>query len=257
MELRIKLIKWSSGLPVAMLNNKTAEKMGIFTSDRVSIKTKTKPSKEISTIVNTITDHLVGENQIAVSSELKEWLGLRIGQKVEVSLTPSSRSLNFIKKKLNKERFTRREINIIIKDIVSNSLSEPEMALFISAMYKQGMNMAETISLISAILKTGNKLKLRDKFVVDKHSIGGIPGNRTTPIVVSICASAGLIVPKTSSKAITTASGTADFMETIAKIEYSIKELKKIVKKTGACIVWGGSLGIVAMISLLYLKISS
>jgi len=245
MELRIKLIKWSSGLPVAMLNNKTAEKMGIFTSDRVSIKTKTKPSKEISTIVNTITDHLVGENQIAVSSELKEWLGLRVGQKVEVSLTPSSRSLNFIKKKLNKERFTRREINIIIKDIVSNSLSEPEMALFISAMYKQGMNVTETISLINAILKTGNKLKLRDKFVVDKHSIGGIPGNRTTPIVVSICASAGLIVPKTSSKAITTASGTADFMETIAKIEYSIKELKKIVKKTGACIVWGGSLGIV------------
>ena len=114
MELRIKLIKWSSGLPVAMLNNKTAEKMGIFTSDRVSIKTKTKPPKEISTIVNIITDHLVGENQIAVSSELKDWIGLKVGQKVEVSFTPSSRSLSFIKKKLNKKRFTRREIKIQI-----------------------------------------------------------------------------------------------------------------------------------------------
>ena len=245
MELRIKLMKWSSGLPVAMLNNKTAEKMGIFTSDRVSIKTKTKPPKEISTIVNTITDHLVGENQIAVSSELKDWLGLKVGQKVEVSFTPSSRSLNFIKKKLNKKRFTRREINIIIKDIVSNSLSEPEMALFISAMYKQGMNMAETISLINAILKTGNKLRLKGKYVSDKHSIGGIPGNRTTPLVISICAAGGLIMPKTSSKAITSAAGTADLIEAIAKIDYSIKDLKKIIKKTNACMVWGGGLGIV------------
>ena len=85
----------------------------------------------------------------------------------------------------------------------------------------------------------------KNKFVVDKHSVGGIPGNRTTLIVVPICAASGLIIPKTSSRAITSAAGTADVVETIARVEFSINELKKIVKKTNGCIIWGGALGIV------------
>ena len=244
MELKIKLLKWSAGLPVAMLNKKTAEEIGVYTKDRISIKTISKHPKEISTIVD-IVGGLVEKNEIAVSSELKKRLGLRIGQKVIVNLAPTSKSMAFIKKKLNKKPLSQREISEIIKDVVNNSLSEVEIALFVSAMYKQGMSMKETIYLINAILKTGNRLKLKNKSLVDKHSIGGIPGNRTTPIIVSICAAAGLTMPKTSSRAITTAAGTADVIETIAKIEFSIDELKKILKKTKACLVWGGALGMV------------
>ena len=62
---------------------------------------------------------------------------------------------------------------------------------------------------------------------------------------MSICATEGLIFPKTSSRAITTPSGTADCVETIARVEFSINELKKILKKTKACMVWGGALGMV------------
>ena len=112
-------------------------------------------------------------------------------------------------------------------------------------MYEQGMTQKETIYLIKAILKTGNILSLNKKLIVDKHCIGGIPGNRTTPLVVSICAAAGLIFPKNSSRAITSAAGTADVIETIAKVDFTIEEIKKIVKKTGACMVWGGALGLV------------
>ncbi len=244
MELKIKLLKWSAGLPVTMINEKTAEKIGVHTKDRVAIKTLKKSPKEISTIINTIKG-LIRKNEIAVSSELKKRLCLRVGQKVDVKLDQSPKSIVFINKKLNKKKLSSEEIDEIIKDIVDNSLSEPEIALFISAMYNQGMNMKETIFLIKAILKTGNKISFKDEFVVDKHCIGGVSGNRTTPIVVSICAAAGLLVPKNSSKAITSAAGTADVIETVAKIEFSIKELKKIVKKTNACIVWGGALGMV------------
>ncbi len=244
MELKIKLLKWSAGLPVAMLNEKTASKIGVHTKDRVSIKTLKKNSKEISTIIDTIKG-LVRENEIAVSSELKKRLCLRVGQKVDVKLDLTPKSMVFINKKLNKKKLSPEEIDEIIKDIVDNSLSEPEIALFISAMYNHGMNMKETISLIKAILKTGNKIAFKNEFVVDKHCIGGVSGNRTTPIVVSICAAAGLLVPKNSSKAITSAAGTADVIETIAKIEFSISELKKIGKKTNACMVWGGALGMV------------
>jgi|TARA_Y100000310_G_C20643530_1_gene795287 AMP phosphorylase len=244
MELKIKLLKWSAGFPVAMLNKKTTDKIGVNTKGRVSIKTLSKHSKKIYTIIDTI-EGLVKENEIMVSSEIKRRMSLKIGQKVEVNLAPTPKSFIFIKKKLNKKILSKDEIDEIIKDVVNNSLSEAEVSLFVLAMYRQGMNINETIYLIKAILNSGYKLKLKDKFIVDKHSIGGIAGNRTTPIVVSICAVAGLTMPKTSSRAITSAAGTADVIETIARVDFSISELKKILTKTNACMVWGGALGLV------------
>ena len=241
MELKTKFLKWSAGLPVAMLNKKTATKMGVHTKDRISIKTISKYPKEMSTVIDVI-GGLVKENEIAVSSEIRKRIGLRSGQKVDVALAPIPKSLIFIKKKLNRKHLSEKEINEIIKDLVNNSLSEPEITLFASAMYKQGMNLKETIYLIKAILNSGEKLVFKNKFVVNKHCVGGIPGNRTTPIVVAICAVTGLIIPKTSSRAITSAAGTADVIETISPVEFSINELKKIIRKTNACMVWGGAL---------------
>ncbi|MEJ2267954.1 MAG: thymidine phosphorylase, partial [Nanoarchaeota archaeon] len=217
MQLKIKLLKWSAGLPVAMLNTKTAEKLGVHVQDRISIKTFSKPPKELSTIIDTATT-LVKETELGVSSELKKRLSLKIGQKVDVELTKLPRSLVFIKKKLNGNKLSKKEIYEITKDIVNNSLSEAEIALFVSAMYKQGMSLKETIYLIKAILKSGNKFSFRNKLIGDKHSIGGIAGNRTTPIVVSICASAGIVMPKSSSRAITSAAGTSDTMEVLAPV---------------------------------------
>jgi putative thymidine phosphorylase len=246
LELKIKLLKWSAGFPVAMLNENTAEVIGVKIKGRILIKTLSRNTKSVSAIIDT-TKTLVKENEIAISSELKERLSLKEGQKVDVDLSPSPQSMIFIKKKLNKGALSQSQINEIIKDIVDNSLSEAEIALFVSSMYENGMNMTETIYLIKSILHSGRilKLKLKNKLIVDKHSIGGIPGNRTTPILVSICAAAGLIVPKSSSRAITTPAGTADVMETVANVEFSINELEKIVEKAGACLIWGGSLEIV------------
>ena len=149
MELKTKFLKWSAGLPVAMLNKKTATKMGVHTKDRISIKTISKYPKEMSTVIDVI-GGLVKENEIAVSSEIRKRIGLRSGQKVDVTLAPIPKSLIFIKKKLNRKHLSEKEINEIIKDVVNNSLSEPEITLFASAMYKQGMNFKETIYLINA-----------------------------------------------------------------------------------------------------------
>jgi AMP phosphorylase len=244
MEFKVKFLKLTAGLPLTILNKKSATEMGLRTSDRISLETFSKPPKQISTIINLV-DKIVSKDEVGISEEVKKRLNIKEGEKVEIAFFPPSKSLIFIKKKLNGKVLSRYEINEIIKDIANNSMSEPEIALFVSAMYERGMNMKEIIYLIEAIMKTGEILKLKGKYVVDKHSIGGIPGNRTTPIVVPICASAGLIFPKTSSRAITSAAGTADVIETIANVEFSMAELKKIIKKTGACMVWGGSLKIV------------
>lgn len=245
MKLKTKFLKWSAGLPVAMIHKNAAAKMGVHEQGRISIKEPKKNAKELSTLIDT-TRGLVKEDEIAISSEIRERMGLKKdGQYVDINLTKSPHSLNYIKKKLDNKKLSQEEISEIISDITSNGLSQPETALFVSAMYTSGMSHKETVSLINSILENGNKLNLRNKFVADKHSIGGIPGNRTTPIVVSICAAAGLTMPKNSSKAITSAAGTADTIETLAPVEFNVDDLKKIVKKTGASLVWGGAVGMV------------
>src|SRR3989344_1030133 len=137
MELKIKFLKWSTGLLGAMLNKKTAEKLGIHATNRISLKTISRHPKEVFTFVNTL-DGLVKENEILVSEETKEWLGLENGQIVDVNLALNPESLFYIKKKLNKKELSQKEINKIMEDIVNNSLSEAEIALFISAMYENG-----------------------------------------------------------------------------------------------------------------------
>lgn len=244
MELKVKFLKWSAGMPVVILNKVTAEKIGVRVNDRVLIKTIGKGRKQMYAIVDTVLD-LIKPKQIAVSQEIKEQMNLKKRQKLDVIFSISSGSLNLIKKKLNKKELSGKEVRQIIKDIVNNALSQAEIALFVSAMYQNGMNFNETTHLIKAILETGNSLNLKRKYVVDKHCIGGVPGNRTTPLIVAICAAAGLTIPKTSSRAITSPAGTADVIESIAQIDFSVKELKKIVLKTNGCMVWGGGLGFV------------
>ncbi|MCA9487640.1 MAG: thymidine phosphorylase, partial [Nanoarchaeota archaeon] len=244
MELRVKTSKWSAGLPVVMLREDTAEEMGVHAKERLSIRTLSKKPLEVSAILD-IVDRDLGKSEMAVSTELKKRLGLRSGDKVEVNLATPPESLKFIKEKLKGKRLSPKKIEEIVVDIVENKLSEAEIALFISATYEKGMNFKETVDFIKSILNTGKSLSLKEKCIADKHCIGGVAGNRTTPLVVSICAAGGVVMPKSSSRAITSAAGTADVMETVAKVDFSIEEVKKIIKKTKACLVWGGGLGMV------------
>ena len=83
-------------------------------------------------------------------------------------------------------------------------------------------------------------MKFKGKPIADLHSIGGVPGNRTTMIVVPIIAAAGIKIPKTSSRAITSPSGTADTMEVLCRVSFSPKKLPKIMTKVGGFLIWGG-----------------
>ncbi len=244
MRLKVKKSTWSAGLPVAMLRKQTAAKIGAHAKERLSLTKPSKGSKEVSTILD-IVNSGIREGEIQLSLEAKQKLGVDAGDFLEVKISSPPQSLEFIKEKLNGGILSDFKIKKIVEDIVENNLFESEIALFISAVYKTGMQFKETISLIEAILSSGKTFSLKSKYVVDKHSIGGIPGNRTTPIVVSICAAAGLVFPKSSSRAITSAAGTADVIETLAKVDLPIEKVKKIISKTNACLVWGGSLGMV------------
>lgn len=222
-----------------MIHENTAKELSLHVGNRVLIE---KGRKKIISIVDTV-DGFVKKDQIAVSDAIRAKLKLNHTHSVEVSVIKRPLSIKLIKKKLEGHRLNKKEIYEIIENIANNSLTEVEIAFFVSAVHTKGMSMTETKNLTHAMVDHGNKLKLKGR-IFDKHCIGGIAGNRTTPIVTAICAAAGLKMPKTSSRAITSAAGTADAIETIAKVDFTIPEIKKIVKKTNACFVWGGSLGL-------------
>ena len=213
MRLKIKKLRFLTGRPVCMIHEKTAKKMSLHVGNRVVIKNNHK--NKIISIVDTVSG-IIKPNEIAVSEEILEILALKDKEFVSVEITEHPKSISLIKKKLKGEKLEKHEINEIIKDIADNALTEVEVAFFISAVYTKGMSMKETKYLIKAMVESGNRINLNGK-VVDKHCVGGIAGNRTTPIVVSICAAAGLTMPKTSSRAITSAAGTSDVMEIITE----------------------------------------
>ena len=239
MRLKIKSLDLEAGRPVAFLHQNTAKVMNIHVGERIEISSDGAKALAVVDIVQGI----VKENEIAFSNEITDYIKLK-SEFVYVSPAFSPQSTQFIFKKLKGKELNKKEIYSIIFDIVNNSLTEAEIAYFVSAVYEKGMSFKETYYLTEAMSNTGRKIKWNSNKIADKHCIGGIPGNRTTPIVVSICAVAGIIMPKTSSRAITSASGTADVIETIAKVDLSLDELKSVVKKTNACLVWGGLLGL-------------
>jgi len=239
MKLRIKNLNWLAGRPVAILNDGTAKKLNVFVNDRVEIRN----SKKVYAIVD-IFPKLIGVKEIGLSKELSDVLKLKNKSYVKVSTSELSDATHLIQKKVAGKKLSREEMTYLVSEIVHNNLTEAEIAYFTAAEKLNGMSMKETINLTRAMVKTGAKLKFSGKYIADKHCIGGIAGNRTTPLVIAICAAAGLILPKTSSRAITSASGTADVIETISNVELSINEIKSVVKTAGACLAWGGSLGL-------------
>lgn len=158
-------------------------------------------------------------------------------------MTKNHLALNAIRKKLAGKRLSYDEIYAIMDEISKEKLGDVLTTYFAASGYSKGFTDQELYFLTKAMVETGDKLKFKG-IVADKHSIGGLPGTRTTLIVVPIVAACGFTIPKSSSRAITTPGGTADDMETLADVSFSIKEIYNIVEKTKGCIVWGGSVNI-------------
>lgn len=152
-------------------------------------------------------------------------------------------AIKAIQKKLLGKKLSYREIYTIMDEIAKEKLTDILITYFVASSFKEGYTPTELFHFTKAMVETGKKLKLKG-IIADKHSVGGIAGTRTTMIIVPIIAAAGFKIPKISSRAITTPAGTADVMESIAKVEFSASEIEKIVNQVGGCIAWNGKLGI-------------
>ena len=193
----------------------------------------------LATLLITDDDSLVGPDELGLAEPAFRRFAEPSGSLVSVAPAASPDSLDAVRAKIQGRTLSGTDITAIVQDVTHYRYSDMEIAAFLisSASF---MTSGEMIALTQAMAEAGTQLKWDVPIVVDKHCIGGIPGNRTSMIVVPIVAAHGLTIPKTSSRAITSPAGTADTMEVLARVDVGIEEIKDVVSACRGCLVWGG-----------------
>ncbi len=237
MKLSIKTMNLDAGgKAIAIIHEHDALSLGVHPLDKVVVR---KGKVSITVTIDT-TKTVVKPGTMIVFKEVTDILKLKNNDMVEAEALRALASEQYIKKKIDKDELNYDQYDAIVKDVISRNLSEIEISSFITALYINGMTLNESIHMSKAMIASGKTIKFPGT-VVDKHSIGGVPGDKTSMMVVPIIASLGLTIPKTSSRSITSPAGTADRMEVLAPVTHDIDSIMRIVKKTNGCLVWGGA----------------
>lgn len=229
--------------PVIFLRGDTpvARSEGFEAMSRVNVQANGQSI--IATLV-IVGEDLLPPGQAGLSNAARRLLHAEEGQELHLSYPKPITSLAFVRSKIYGNTLPADQLREIVDDIVAGHYMDVHLAAFITACSGNRMSQDEIIHLTEAMACAGKQLDWPNEYVVDKHSVGGLPGNRTTPIVVPIVAAKGLLMPKTSSRAITSPSGTADTMETLAPVNLDLATMRRVVEKEGACIAWGGSVNL-------------
>jgi thymidine phosphorylase len=200
--------------------------------------------RSIIATLNVVSGDLLASGEAGLSEAA--WARLDAVEGAELLLRHPAplESLSFVRGKVYGRALDEGALRAIVIDVVAGRYSDIHLASFITACAARPLGRAEMVGLTRAMIETGDRVVWDRAPIVDKHSVGGLPGNRTTLIVTPIVAAFGLVIPKTSSRAITSPAGTADTMETLAPVELDVPTIRRVVEREGACIVWGGALGL-------------
>jgi thymidine phosphorylase len=202
--------------------------------------------RSISAVLNVVDDEaIVRPDELGLSEDAFARLSVAAGRAAKVSPAEPPASVAALHRKIDGERLSRLEMQSIVSDIAQARYSKIELAAFVVATNGNDLERDEVLYLTEAMIEAGRKLDwqhaVRGGPVVDKHCIGGIPGNRTSMLVVPIVTAHGMLCPKTSSRAITSPAGTADTMAVLAEVELPVERLQQIVRSTNGCLAWGGA----------------
>ncbi|MFH1366664.1 MAG: AMP phosphorylase [Patescibacteria group bacterium] len=239
--LKAKKLDFKSGRAMTvMINEKDAAIFDLHAGDRVELNWQKKEA--VVNIETTKTKIVPG--YIGLFKETSQKTKIKNNEIVYLELFARPTSIKAIKKKLSGQSLSYHEMYTIIRDLLAGRISDCELAFFIASGFTNDFRDEELYFLTKAMVDTGETVDFGDKKIVDKHCVGGLAGNRTTMVVVPIIAAAGLFIPKTSSRAVTSPAGTADTMEVLAPVTFKLSEVVKLVKKNHGCLVWGGATNI-------------
>ncbi len=194
--------------------------------------------------LNVVHSGLLAADDIGLSEAAWSALGEAQGALVQVSHPAPLVSFSAVRGKIYGRPLSSDAAVAIVGDMCAGRYSDIEMAAFVTACSGGRMDVEETIALTRAMIGVGQRLHWNSAVVVDKHCVGGLPGNRTTLLVVPIVAACGLVIPKTSSRAITSPAGSADVMETLAPVALDAARIRAVVEQEGGCIAWGGAVSL-------------
>lgn len=225
--------------PICIINEKDAEEFSVHAADRMQIDWN-GANEPIVVDIDT-TDSIVAEGEIGVYEDIWKEHDINQGEVITLELLEQSVALKSIRKKLLGEKLNYEDFFNIMKDISNGRLDDILIAFFIASGYSPGLDYEEILEMTKALAETGVKLEF-DGIVADKHSIGGIAGKGVTPLVVPIVAANDVVVPNTSTRAITSASATTDMLEVIMPMSFTKRQLEQMVEKNGVFMVWGGAL---------------
>ncbi len=197
--------------------------------------------RSIIATLNVIMNDQLDHGEAGLSESGWKALGVSPGVLLTIAHAPPLDSLSYVRSKVYGHKLTAKACEAIVRDVSKGLYSDLHLASFITACSGDRLDLEETVWLTEAMIDVGKRLTWEAPQVVDKHCVGGLPGNRTTLIVVPIVAACGLCMPKTSSRAITSPAGTADTMEVLAPVDLDIAAMQRVVSQTGACIAWGGT----------------
>ena len=201
--------------------------------------TVTHGDKSIIATLYQVTEDWLPVGTVGLTDLAWERLELGADDLVRITHAPPLESLGFIRQRIFDDGLTENQIRAVVSDIVCGAYSDIHLTAFVTATAAKPLSTREVISLTRAMIDTGDRIDWGVAPVADKHCVGGLPANRTTPIVVSITAANGLLIPKTSSRAITSPAGTADTMETLTRVDLNRDELRHVIKAEGGCFIWG------------------
>jgi AMP phosphorylase len=240
MKLKAKYIDMDTGEITTLLRTEDCMEIGVHEGDRVKVKHE---GSTVTAIVQT-TESVLQEGEIGLLGKAFSFIGPEAGEILDVMPTGKPESVDYIRKKMDGLELTTEEIRTLVTDISARTLSSVELSAYVTSLHINGMNIRETADLTLAMVETGETIDFDRSPVFDFHSVGGVPGNKVTLIVVPIVAAAGLLIPKTSSRAISSAAGTADIVEVFANVDFDAKELKNIAESVGGIMAWGGGLNL-------------
>ena len=200
--------------------------------------------REIVATLYQVSGDFLAADEAGLSEAAWERLGVAEGEPITARHADPVGLLSHVRSRVYGHRLEEGGLRAILTDIVAGRYSDVQIAAFVTACSMLALDEAETVALTRAMVDTGESLTWPERPIVDKHSVGGLPGNRTTPIIVAIVAAHGLTMPKTSSRAITSPAGTADTMETLAPINLGIEDIRRVVREESGCIVWGGAVSL-------------
>ena len=223
-----------------VLNYEQAAALGLAAGDRVEL-INDRSKETLKNVIVDLNQHRQ-KKSIGVFSNTIDRLKLKKDDTLIIESMGKPISTIFIKQKLDGKKLSNDQIDEIIKDVVEGNLSPVELAYFVAGGYVHGFDFKETAALTQAIATNGNQIKFKpNQIVVDKHCIGGVPGNRTTMVMVPIMTALGCYMPKTSTRSITSPAGTADTMEVLANVMVPYDKIPEILKATKGFIIWGGT----------------